>query len=261
MCGRFNLTANPAELRELFQVELPDDELRPRYNIAPTQDVLAVRVDQQGQREAVMLRWGLVPFWAKDGNIGYRMINARAETVASKPAFRAAFRRRRCLIPATGFYEWQRRDPNQAKQPHNIVRTDGLPYAMAGLWESWQGEDGEPLESCAIITTGANDLVMQLHDRMPVILDAGEYDAWLDPGADDSEHLAKMLQPRPWPDMRAYPVGKILNNARNEDPPCIEPVQAGCPLAALVEPRSPSAPTFPSIPGWMGFTSRPNCVI
>lgn len=167
MCGRFTLRVPAAELVEIFRL-LRRPDVQPRYNIAPTQPVAVVRRIDRG-RELSMLRWGLVPSWAKDPKIGARMINARAETVATKPAFRTALRRRRCLVPADGFYEWAK-SAGGTKQPHYITRRDGRPFAFAGLWESWDGPDGSSIESCTIVTTEANDLVGRIHDRMPVIL-------------------------------------------------------------------------------------------
>ncbi|MBI5758349.1 MAG: SOS response-associated peptidase, partial [Planctomycetales bacterium] len=171
MCGRFTLRTPADELSELFSATLRDGLLlSPRYNIAPSQLVACVRQPPEGQRELVTLRWGLVPSWAKDAKIGYSLINARSETVANKPAFRSPFRRRRCLIPADGFFEWQAVPGSKTKQPHYITLQGGQPFAFAGLWERWIGPDGNPLESCSIITTEPNELMKTIHNRMPVIL-------------------------------------------------------------------------------------------
>lgn len=220
MCGRFALLILGGALAEEFGAAVPQG-LAPRYNIAPTQPVLAVRaVPGNGRREIVALRWGLVPPWAKDPSIGDRMINARAETVAEKPAFRSAFRKRRCLIPASGFYEWKK--TGGRKQPHYIRRRDGAPLAFAGLWERWAPEGEAPLETCAIVTTDANDLLAAVHDRMPVILSPAAYDAWLDPGADPGR-LRALLAPSPPGDLEMYPIGLLVNNPRIDDPRLIVP--------------------------------------
>lgn len=226
MCGRYNLTANPHDLIEHFEVAvIPFDlaELHPRYNIAPSQTVPAVRMGEGG-RELTLLRWGLVPSWAKDPKTGYKMINARAETVATKPAFRVAFKRHRCLIPATGFYEWQA--IAGGKQPYHIGLRDGGLLAFAGLWEHWRGEgEGEVIESCSIIVTEANALVRTLHDRMPVILKPQDYARWLNSDVIEAETLTPLLQPHDATRMRAYKVSKHVNNARNDDATCLAPVE------------------------------------
>jgi putative SOS response-associated peptidase YedK len=223
MCGRFTLVANPDALAELFELDAPP-ELSPRYNIAPTQAILAVRPKSDGGgREAVRLRWGLVPSWAKEVG-GPPLINARADTVADKPAFRVAFKQRRCLIPADGFYEWQATG-GKKKQPFAIRLRDDHPFAFAGLWERWsRGE--ERVESCAIITTGANDLLRSIHDRMPVILPPSRFADWLDPTFHDAEQLQALLQPFPADQMKTYTVSTLVGNARNDDPRCLEPVAA-----------------------------------
>ena len=220
MCGRFTLrTPTPVLLRQ-FRVETAPT-LIARYNIAPTQEVAAIRISpESGEREMSMLRWGLVPFWADDPSIGSRMINARSETAATKPAYRKAMRQRRCLVLADGYYEWD------GKRPYWIRLNDESPFAMAGLWESWRGSDGfqsaEPLESCAILTTDANQLTEEIHDRMPVILDAMDADRWLDPTIDDPRQLQPLLTPFASDRMRMDAVNPLVNNARNEDPRCIE---------------------------------------
>jgi len=173
-------------------------------------------------RELVLLKWGLIPFWAKDKKIGYKMINARAESVGNKPSFRAAFRHRRCLIPAGGFFEWDHSAP--AKQPYYIRRSDSELLAFAGLWEHWQGQDGEIIESCTIITTEANSLVGKIHDRMPVIIEPIQYAAWLDPQTNSGTLLA-MLKPLLDRKMVLYPVGKAVNNPKNDNPQCLTAIK------------------------------------
>ena len=219
MCGRYTLTTPPDVLARAFCVpSVPP--LPPRYNVAPTQPVLIVR--KAANREAVLARWGLIPSWSSDAAIGNRLINARAETVADKPSFRAAFRQRRCLVPATGLYEWQKQ--GKYKQPYHVRRKDGEPFAFAGLWERWQEPGGEPIDSCTILTTEANDLMRSLHDRMPVILDPRSYDRWLDHGRHDREALCSLLAPCPSEWLVAFPVSSYVSNARNEGPKCLEPV-------------------------------------
>ncbi|MFP6743740.1 MAG: SOS response-associated peptidase [Alphaproteobacteria bacterium] len=225
MCGRFTLRTPAYKLAEAFGVEVHAN-LAARYNVAPSQDVAALRTGPDDQRELVMLRWGLVPGWAKDPAMGNRMINARAETVAEKPAFRAAFRQRRCLIPADGFYEWQK-TPDGSKQPYLIARPDGEPFVMAGLWEHWAPAGEEPLETCAIITTEANDTLAPIHHRMPVIVTPGDHDAWLDPAPPSAEALTALLRPAPDDTLAALAVDRHVNNARHDDPACIEPATSG----------------------------------
>lgn len=223
MCGRFTLFDSAALLAETFGVaEVPS--LSPRYNIAPSQPVAAVRVPPSGgAREVVLLRWGLIPSWAKDSSLGDRMINARAETAAGKPAFRSAIRRRRCLVPASGFYEWKRTDGR--KQPYYIRRRDGKLFAFAGLWESWEEPGGAAVESCAILTTSANELLVPIHDRMPVIVPPTEYDLWLSPEVRDPDALAHLYNPCPSGEMTAFPVGTTVNNPKMESPDLIEPLR------------------------------------
>jgi putative SOS response-associated peptidase YedK len=223
MCGRFCYFSPAEAVTRLFGARVPNDPA-PRYNIAPTQDAPVIRADADG-RTLVGLRWGLVPFWAKDPKIGNRMINARGETVAAKPAFRAAFRKRRCLVIADGFYEWQK--VAGGKQPWLIAQADGEPFAMAGLWESWRpAEDAAPLETCTIITTAANDMMRPLHDRMPAILDGAAIDRWLDPAAEPAA-LEPLLAPAPDGILRAVPVSRRVNSPANDDPALIEPVAIG----------------------------------
>lgn len=220
MCGRFTLAADPETLATLFNLhQLPD--LAPRYNIAPTQPVAAVRFDpNRNRRGFTYLTWGLIPFWAKDSKIGARMINARAETVAEKPAFRGAFKYRRCLIPADGFYEWQKR--TNGKQPYYITFEDHHPFAFAGLWERWQGDDGSVIETCILLTTSANELLRPIHNRMPVILDPGDYADWLAPTSSPS-HLRQLLRPYSGTGLITFPVSPRVNNPTYDAPDCIQP--------------------------------------
>ncbi len=221
MCGRFALFAPGESLAEQFLMgSVP--MLSPRYNIAPTQPVTAVRLSPRtNQREWALFRWGLIPSWAKDDTFSARMINARAETAAEKPAFRAAFKRRRCLIPADGFYEWQKL--NGKKQPMFICAQDGSPLALAGLWEVWHSADGSMIESCTILTTTPNDLMAPIHNRMPVIVEPEDYDLWLNPGQ-RPEAARHLLRPFPSQKLTAYPVSTRVNSPRNDDPSCIVPV-------------------------------------
>lgn len=232
MCGRFVLV-------DWYGVEqrfdLPEADLRhiserysemgespyPRYNIAPTQEVLAVRNDGDGNR-AEMMRWGLVPSWAKDQKIGNRMINARSETLSERPSFRAAYKRRRCVIVADSFYEWKRE--GKSRTPMRIMLESEETFAFAGLWETWKRPDDSWMLSCTIITTSANELVSDIHDRMPVILDPDVEPVWLDPDLDDTSVLSELLVPYPSELMTAYEVSRIVNSAANDVPECILPI-------------------------------------
>ncbi|HEB77021.1 MAG TPA: SOS response-associated peptidase [Methylothermaceae bacterium] len=219
MCGRFFLTVSGEEIRQRFRCVNTID-WQPRYNVAPSQPIPAV-LPHEGRRRLETLRWGLIPFWAKDEAIGQRLVNARAETLAERPAFREALKRRRCLIPASGFYEWRRTDRH--KQPYAIRRRDGDLMAFAGLWERWRHPDsGEECLSCIIITTDANRLLRPLHRRMPAILEEAYWDQWLDPAAPDPQTL---LGPCREEILEAYPVSPYVNNPRNDDPRCLEPLQ------------------------------------
>jgi len=227
MCGRMLLTTPVTELQKIFSFpETPN--LAPRWNIAPTQDIAAVRAEADGQHLA-LLRWGLVPHWAEDPSIGSRMINARAESLADKPAFRNAFRQRRCLIPIDGFYEWQALDGGRRKQPYAIRRRDRAPMALAGLWERWPGPKGQPLpqplQSATVVTTTANATLRAMHDRMPVVIAPEDWDLWLDPHA-PLPMVQDLLRPAPDGDLEAYPVSTRVNNVRNDDESCIVPVDA-----------------------------------
>ncbi|MBC8123400.1 MAG: SOS response-associated peptidase [Gemmatimonadaceae bacterium] len=207
MCGRYTLSASAEKLSQAFNLDTVPP-LVPRFNIAPTQMVAAVREETQ-KRRLVTLRWGLIPAWAKDPAIGNKLINARAETLSEKPSFRSASRLRRCLIPVSGFYEWQRLEGR--KQPHYIRLGSGEPFAFAGLWESWHGPEAESVESCTIITTTANTLVGTIHDRMPVILAPHDYDAWLNEKLQSPEAVLPLLRPYPAEAMEAHPVSTRVN--------------------------------------------------
>ena len=222
MCGRFTLFEPDKILAREFGVSgIP--LLSPRYNIAPSQPVAAVRAAPAGTgRELALLRWGLIPSWSKDPAIGNRLINARAETASQKPSFRNAFNRRRCLIPASGFYEWQRRELR--KQPFYIRMHDGRPFAFAGLWDRWESPDKGVIESCTILTTATNALLAPIHDRMPVILPPGKYDRWLDPSLQDPDSLAPLLVPFPPEDMIAFPVSPRVNAPSTDDEGRIAPL-------------------------------------
>ena len=214
MCGRYSLIADIGELAGRFEFDGDWDKFESRYNVAPTQEVLTV-VGGETRRGGFM-RWGLIPHWAKDPKIGARMINARAETVSEKPAFRDALRRRRCLVPADGFYEWQR--VGASKKPMRIVMRSGEPFAFAGLWSVWRDPDGNRIPSCTIITTAANDLLRPIHDRMPVILPKQVEKFWLDGSVEDSNALASILTPHPSDAMDAYEVSPLVNSAANDGP-------------------------------------------
>ena len=220
MCGRYALHSDPETLRQRFGADPPAD-LFPRYNVAPTQSIPLLR-QEEGHRRFRLARWGLIPHWAKERNTGYSTINARAETVASKPAFRSAFRHRRCLIPADGFYEWQPRPGSKVKQPWFIALRDRAPMAFAGLWERWQSPDGESVESCSIIVTDTNALMQPIHDRMPVILAPADWDTWLDPDTKDTAALQALLQPYPAEAMEAWPVSTRVNHPGNDSRECLE---------------------------------------
>lgn len=224
MCGRYTLKSRAEIIAEMFGVEVPPT-LPERFNIAPSQLVLAVR-EKPGtrERELVALRWGLVPFWADDPEIGNRMTNARSETAATKPAFRSSFRARRCLIVADGFYEWQARDGK--KQPYYIRLKSGQPFGIAGLWDHWD-KQGEPIESCTILTTDANEPMMAIHERMPVVIPPESFGVWLNPAEHSVEKLSRLLRPFHPDEMTAYPVSTLVNNAKQDSAKCVEPLQQG----------------------------------
>lgn len=243
MCGRYSITSPTEAIQRVFRVpERPN--LPARYNVAPTQQVPAVRLetgaDGDGGRHLAMLRWGLIPFWADDISIGSRLINARAESAAEKPAFRAAFRRRRCLIVADGFFEWKKPAAKGGKkQPYRAALKDGGPFGFAGLWERWTDpQDQSVVESCTILTTEANALCRPIHDRMPVILPADAYDTWLDPETDPADAKA-LLRPYPSDAMTVHPVSTKVNAVANDGPEVVEPVaDTG---GAAVEDEPPAA--------------------
>ena len=222
MCGRFTLTEDIKAIARQFGVPLPPPfaSYAPRYNIAPTQQVIVVTVE--GQRQMVGMRWGLIPFWAKDPRIGNRIINARAETLAAKPAFRIALRKRRCLILADGFYEWQKL--GSGKQPVRIVLKSKKPFGLAGLWDTWTSPQGEVIQSCTIITTESNALLKIVHDRMPVILPPDAAQVWLDPKIQEPSLLLPLLKPYPSGEMQFYPVSREVNSPAVDHPGHIAPL-------------------------------------
>jgi len=219
MCGRFTLTADISTLQESFPfVEMPQG-MQPHFNIAPTQPVAVVPND--GRNRLDFFVWGLIPSWAKDPNIGSRLINARAETLQEKPSFRTAFRRRRCLVLADGFYEWKQGE--RGKTPMYIRLASGKPFAFAGLWESWNAPDASNVLSCTIITTQPNELMATIHNRMPVILPEEAYSTWLESAEADPQRLAGLLKPYPAKQMQAYPVSPLVNSPKNDVPELIRP--------------------------------------
>jgi putative SOS response-associated peptidase YedK len=218
MCGRFAQRTDPKRLAREFKLgEVP--EIEPRYNIAPTQDILGV-IEAADGREMKFFKWGLIPSWAKDTAMGARLINARSETVEEKPAFREAFKKRRCIIPADGFYEWQKTEGR--KQPFFFQMHDERPFGFAGLWERWQGSAGQLIESCTILTTEANEALRPVHDRMPVILHSDDYELWLDEDVRQRERLKDLLRPFPSSEMMSHPVSAAINSPRNQGATLIE---------------------------------------
>ena len=220
MCGRYELHSHPAAIALAFGLAHPPD-VQARYNIAPMTDVPIVRVATDGHRELVRMRWGLVPRWAKDPSIGARMINARAETLETKPAFRNALKWHRCLLPADGFYEWKA--VAAGKQPYRIGMKDGELFALAGLTERWLSPEGEVLDTCTIVTTPANPLIRPLHDRMPLIIAPEDYARWLDRSVED---VTDLLSPYPASAMAFHPVSTRVNAVKNDDPSIIDAVEA-----------------------------------
>ncbi len=227
MCGRFSLNQTDDDLAAAFHLKAVPP-VAPRYNIAPTQPVAtAVAAADHPAPYFELLRWGLIPSWAKDPAIGNRLINARAETVGEKPSFRAAFKRRRCLIMADGFYEWQQQASRKTKQPHYIFLKGHQPFAFAGLWEHWSDPvSGGELQTCTILTTAPNELMEPIHNRMPVILPPADYAAWLDPSYDQPQTLQAMLRPYEAAAMERYPVSTLVNKPQNDLPACLEPLDA-----------------------------------
>jgi putative SOS response-associated peptidase YedK len=220
MCGRYTLRTPVEALAEQFGLSGEPEPIYERFNVAPMSEVPAI-IEEDGSRSLQRLRWGLVPSWADDPGIGARMINARSETAPEKPSFRKAFRERRCLLPADGFYEWQRTD--DGKQPYHFRMKDGRPFAFAGLWEVWKDGNGG-LRTCTILTTAPNETVAQVHNRMPVILSPEDYDLWLDPEMRDTEYLTPLLRPYDADQMEAFPVSRFVNRPTNDDERCVERV-------------------------------------
>jgi putative SOS response-associated peptidase YedK len=229
MCGRYTSTSNPADLAAYFDVdEVVATDLGDRYNVAPTDEVYAVASSKEGERRLGTFRWGLVPFWAKDVSVGSRMINARADSILDKSAFRRPFERRRCIVPADGFYEWEAVEGRKQKQPWYVTRRDGDVLAFAGVWESWRpvkGSDEGRVVSCTIITTEANECLAPIHDRMPVVLPPSAWSAWLDPANDAVEELHRLLVPAPDDLLQRVPVSTAVSNVRNDGPHLVDVVE------------------------------------
>lgn len=223
MCGRFTLTVDPAEQQEPFNNFTFPEKFAPRFNIAPTQPILAIPNDDQFTADFFV--WGLIPMWAKDPNIGSRLINARAETLPEKPAFRGSLKYKRCLILADGFYEWKTVEGKKSKTPFFIHMKDRKPFAFAGLWDSWNSPEGSQIKSCTIITTEPNELMSLLHNRMPVILHPRDYDKWLDPSPQTPDQLMPLLKPFPADAMDAYPVTPLVNKPANDLPELVVPAK------------------------------------
>ena len=223
MCGRFTLTIDPEHLQEAFPWAVIPNELTPRFNIAPSQPVAVI--PNTCDYFVSMYKWGLIPSWSKDPAIGERMINARAESLADKPSFRNAYRRRRCLILADGFYEWKHNPVSKSKQPVIIRLINNQPFAFAGLWEQWTSPDGSEIRSCTIITTQPNSLVGLIHNRMPVILPPEKYKQWISPEDQPANQLNGLLVPYPADEMIAHPVSKMVNNPHYDSPELIKPVE------------------------------------
>ncbi len=234
MCGRFSLVSEIGELQGRFEFAGAGLPLAPRYNIAPSQPLLAVL--NGGERRAALLRWGLIPSWAKSASVGNRLINARAETVAERPSFRTALARRRCLVLADGFYEWQR--TGKARKPMRIIMKSGEPFAFAGLWDSWRDPEGEIVRSCTIITTAANELLRPVHERMPVILPRELEPFWLDDDVRDTGALSNVLAPYPVEAMEMYEVSSLVNRPSNDGPEVVVPVGEEAPPV----PKGPAGP-------------------
>jgi putative SOS response-associated peptidase YedK len=221
MCGRYTLTSLEGLIEEFGLIQ-PPSSVPPRFNIAPSERVPVIDNRPREQRVLTTMRWGLIPYWAKDPTIGNKLINARRETAAEKPAFRDALRRRRCLIVADGFYEWKRE--GKRRTPFYVRRRSGGPMAFAGLWERWRAPDGELLHSFTILTTGANELMAPVHDRMPIIVDRADYDRWLEPSPVPPAALAHILVTPPSQGFDMYEVSRLVNSPRNDTPACIQPI-------------------------------------
>ncbi len=224
MCGRYRLSRRKQILEEYFASVSGEEEWSPRFNIAPTQSVPVIRQNsKEPVRELSLVRWGLIPSWAKDPSAAAKMINARSETAGTKPAFRDALKYRRCLIPADGFYEWQR--TGKAKQPYCFEVNDGQLFAFAGIWDRWRDGSGRTVETCSILTTTPNAVTSTVHDRMPVILDPDGYDLWLDPGMKDVSVVSELLKPYDARLMRCYLVSTRVNSVANDDEECSRPME------------------------------------
>ncbi len=225
MCGRYTLSSPIEVVADLFSVDAghAPAALPPRYNLAPTQSAPVVRIARAGgPRTLELLRWGLIPSWAKEAEIGNRLINARAESLAEKPAYKSSFKKKRCLVAVDGFYEWKAE--GKVKQPYLIHRQDGRPFAFAGLWSSWKNPEGETVDTFTIVTTSPNGLLAPIHNRMPVILEPKDFDLWLDPRMEDTERLQALFGPGPEEGFEAVPVSRAVNNPGNDSPDCIEPL-------------------------------------
>jgi len=223
MCGRFTLTIDPADLQEAFEGYLFPEQFAPRFNIAPSQPVLAIPND--GQQHADFFLWGLIPSWAKDPAIGNRLINARGETLAEKPSFRGGFQYKRCLVLADGFYEWKAQPSGKTKVPYFIHLENRQPFAFAGLWDEWLAPDGSLVKSCTIITTAPNELMAPIHNRMPVIMRHDDYTQWLDNTPRTPESLLPLIKPYPAEKMTAYPVSTLVNSPQNDRADCVAPAR------------------------------------
>ena len=232
MCGRYRLSRRKQLIQEYFDTA-DEVDWEPRYNIAPSQDVGIIRQDREKpERRFSLARWGLIPSWARDASIGFKTINARAETVASKPAFRDAFTSRRCLLPADGFFEWSHR--GKEKQPFHFGMQDDSLFAFAGLWDQWRDPNGAVIESCSILTTTPNSRLADIHDRMPVILRQEDYDSWLDPGLRDVKALGGLLVSFDAAKMRRFPVSTRINSVTNDDPDCVVPMHSSLPARSAL---------------------------
>lgn len=220
MCGRFTLTADLEAIQQAFDLKTVPDGMPPRYNIAPSQPVAVIT--NEASAELTFYQWGLLPSWSKDRTIASKLINARSETAQDKPSFRSAFKRRRCIIPADGFFEWQQRDGGKVPL---FIHFEGRPvFALAGLWEIWRSPEGDEIRTCTILTTEANDFMKPIHNRMPVILDRADYDLWLSPKEEPAQALQPLMRPHDPAHMMAYPVSKMVNYPNNDTPQVIEPV-------------------------------------
>lgn len=221
MCGRFTLTVDPAEMGAAFRNYNFPSQFVPRFNIAPSQPILAIPND--GNNKADFFIWGLIPSWAKDPTIGNRLINARGETLAEKPSFRGGYKYKRCLVLADGFYEWEKTPGTKAKVPHFIHMKTRKPFAFAGLWSEWHSPDGSQIRSCTIVTTQPNPIMAAIHDRMPVIIDPDDYQRWIDPAAQSPDSLQPLIKPYPADEMTAHPVSTLVNNPKNDRAECVVP--------------------------------------